>query len=232
MDSGFSNLPDAIIHHIMSFLPIKEASRMSILSKSFNYSWRSFPLMNFDYLLEQRHAESFLDSLIYSLQHRLLRITYPQKLRFCGFPGNELDSTSSNIHRMINFGIENNVGELELESIKGIPFLLKSISTFKCRRYFFSTCFLMMEKRENPAMDRFSNLPGHIIPHIMSFLPTKDSTQMSILSNTFHSSWRSVPVMDFDYSLFRRSCSLFIQPVNFSDMKCDIPELKGDNYKV
>ena len=23
-----------------------------------------------------------------------------------------------------------------------------------------------------------------------------------------------------------------MQPVNFSDIRCDIPELKGDNYKV
>ncbi|XP_022880919.1 uncharacterized protein LOC111398221 [Olea europaea var. sylvestris] len=23
-----------------------------------------------------------------------------------------------------------------------------------------------------------------------------------------------------------------IQPINFSDMKCDVPELKGDNYKA
>lgn len=49
-------------------------------------------------------------------------------------------------------------------------------------------------------VDRISELPEHIIHHIMEFLPkhTADVTRISILSRKFFSYWCSFPVLDFD----------------------------------
>ncbi|GAY59900.1 hypothetical protein CUMW_198030 [Citrus unshiu] len=43
-----SDLPTFIIHHIMSFLPAKEAARASILSKRWEKFHSSFPILDFD----------------------------------------------------------------------------------------------------------------------------------------------------------------------------------------
>ncbi|XP_052178170.1 F-box/LRR-repeat protein At4g14103-like [Diospyros lotus] len=56
------------------------------------------------------------------------------------------------------------------------------------------------------AVDMISSLPDHIIHHIMSFLPTKDATRSSVLSKSWRYLWGSFPILDFDQSLFGRSC--------------------------
>ncbi|EXB38078.1 F-box/LRR-repeat protein [Morus notabilis] len=44
----FSELPDYIIHKILSFLPTIDAVRMSLLSKRWRRMWYSLPALNFD----------------------------------------------------------------------------------------------------------------------------------------------------------------------------------------
>ena len=44
----FSNLPDLIIHHIMSFLPPNDSTRVSFLSKKLGSVCRSYPILDFD----------------------------------------------------------------------------------------------------------------------------------------------------------------------------------------
>ncbi|XP_060673843.1 putative FBD-associated F-box protein At1g55030 [Ziziphus jujuba] len=115
----FSSLPEPIIHHIMSLVPAKDATHMSILSNTFHSSWRSFPIMDFDFQLfirscsldDEIYGESFLDFVVNSLQYHELT-TSLEKLRFCGSPGGyKFDSM---FKRMINFALDNNVRELEL----------------------------------------------------------------------------------------------------------------------
>ena len=43
-----SDLPEFIMHHILSFLPRKEAGKTSLLSKKWNCVWSSFPILDFD----------------------------------------------------------------------------------------------------------------------------------------------------------------------------------------
>lgn len=42
-----SNLPDFILHEILSFLPRKDAAITCVLSKRWNFIWDSFPIFEF-----------------------------------------------------------------------------------------------------------------------------------------------------------------------------------------
>nr|GMD20852.1 F-box protein At5g03100-like isoform X1 [Ipomoea batatas] len=52
----FSKLPDPIIHHIFSFLPIDDVARTSILSKEWHRIWLSYPTVDyhFDFCITKR----------------------------------------------------------------------------------------------------------------------------------------------------------------------------------
>ncbi|KAI5665495.1 hypothetical protein M9H77_15348 [Catharanthus roseus] len=50
-----SELPDSLLHHVLSFFPVKEAARTSILSKRWNYIWATLPYLNL--------GEGFLDDV-------------------------------------------------------------------------------------------------------------------------------------------------------------------------
>ncbi|XVE50305.1 hypothetical protein DITRI_Ditri01bG0151300 [Diplodiscus trichospermus] len=54
-----------------------------------------------------------------------------------------------------------------------------------------------MQPVTEKTMDRISSLPDEILCHILSFVPSIDSIQTSILSKRFRYLWRSVPVLDF-----------------------------------
>ncbi|XP_030969760.1 putative F-box/FBD/LRR-repeat protein At3g59240 [Quercus lobata] len=48
MMDRISDLPELILHHILSFLPRKEVSKTCLLSKEWNCVWASFPILDFD----------------------------------------------------------------------------------------------------------------------------------------------------------------------------------------
>ncbi|CAI0492122.1 unnamed protein product [Linum tenue] len=58
------------------------------------------------------------------------------------------------------------------------------------------------------APDRLSHLPDFIIHHILSFLDTRWAVQTSVLSRSWRSAWKHVPVLNLD-SLWFRKYSIF-----------------------
>ncbi|KAF3448311.1 hypothetical protein FNV43_RR09024 [Rhamnella rubrinervis] len=70
-------------------------------------------------------------------------------------------------------------------------------------------------------VDRISELPEHIIHHIMEFLPieTKDTTRISVVSKKFFSCWCSFPAMDFNF-LPEDLTTLVINRSTESVLKC------------
>jgi hypothetical protein len=110
----FSNLPESIVHQVMSLLPTKSATRMSALSRNFNSAWCSFPIFDFDddsYIAQATDRDpEFLDFVCNSLkrfpsnicmQRFSLRVWLPKG------PDNRIDSS-------IRFAAEHNVSELIL----------------------------------------------------------------------------------------------------------------------
>ncbi|KAK3211276.1 hypothetical protein Dsin_015982 [Dipteronia sinensis] len=58
-----SELPEAILHHIFSFLPFKQVVQTSVLSKQWERTWRTYPVFEFDasvFNLDSR--DRFLDN--------------------------------------------------------------------------------------------------------------------------------------------------------------------------
>ncbi|XP_026438693.1 F-box/LRR-repeat protein At3g58930-like [Papaver somniferum] len=62
----------------------------------------------------------------------------------------------------------------------------------------------MKESRNAPGEDRISMLPGGLIHHILSFNDTKYAVQTSVLSKRWIHIWKSLPVLEFNRSLFSR----------------------------
>lgn len=60
-------------------------------------------------------------------------------------------------------------------------------------------------------MDCLSDLPVHVLLHILSFLPSKLAARTSPLSRSFHRRWETSPVLDLDLSDFEHGiCSDFV----------------------
>ncbi|PRQ38750.1 putative F-box domain, FBD domain, leucine-rich repeat domain, L domain-containing protein [Rosa chinensis] len=49
--------------------------------------------------------------------------------------------------------------------------------------------------------DRISQLPDGILSHILSFLPTRDAVQTTILSKRWNNLWISIPNLDLDHNI-------------------------------
>ncbi|KAF7810344.1 F-box domain, cyclin-like protein [Senna tora] len=79
------NLPLPLIHHIMDCLSPKDSNKFSILSKTFNSSWLTYPVLHFDNVLFPIQDPHAFNAFVHRhFQHRaphILRCL--RKLRFC-----------------------------------------------------------------------------------------------------------------------------------------------------
>ncbi|KAL1560751.1 putative F-box/FBD/LRR-repeat protein [Salvia divinorum] len=57
-EDRISNLPDEILHHVTSFLPIKSAAQTSVLSRRWRDLWYSFPDLDFTTAYSPPHIDS------------------------------------------------------------------------------------------------------------------------------------------------------------------------------
>ncbi|KAJ8435925.1 hypothetical protein Cgig2_013272 [Carnegiea gigantea] len=59
------------------------------------------------------------------------------------------------------------------------------------------------------GVDRISDLPDHILCHILSFLPTKFAVASSILATRWRYLWASIPIVDIDTRQHREIYPIF-----------------------
>ncbi|KAK4417260.1 putative F-box/LRR-repeat protein [Sesamum alatum] len=126
-EDKISSLPEPILHHILSYLPTKDAAKTSALSKTWNSSWKSFPILDFN-------QYSFQESACSRTAHKnLTQLTQD----FCDYVDEVLTSRKGltisiqkfqvvvnfqryrlryhrNLDRWLNYAIENNVEDLVL----------------------------------------------------------------------------------------------------------------------
>ncbi|KAJ0053739.1 hypothetical protein Pint_02167 [Pistacia integerrima] len=111
-----SNLPNPLIHHIMSFLPAKDATRMGILSKKWESLWLTFPIFEFDEAWHhsrgtQTHTQVFLEHMQQSFSRR--DSSHIQKLRIHTTSLLE-DGLDQHITACITSALEGKVQEVHL----------------------------------------------------------------------------------------------------------------------
>ncbi|XP_028808600.1 uncharacterized protein LOC114763158 [Neltuma alba] len=128
------DLPDHVIHQIMHFLPYEEATKFSVLSRSFNSYWLSFPTLNFSYkstLSEDVSYQTFFNIVQKTLQSRgpyikgslhNLSLSYNDKSSIFPSSLRKRGRSDSNSYRqvfdvLLNFAVENNVKEINFDII-------------------------------------------------------------------------------------------------------------------
>ncbi|CAI9088470.1 OLC1v1022804C1 [Oldenlandia corymbosa var. corymbosa] len=119
-----SNLPDGILCHVLSFLPIKTAARTGILSKRWMDLWASVPVLDFD-----SRAESLAGGFI-SFMDRLLTVRGNLSIRKFRLACDKIDpeclnnwmSTMRNVEelnlRFRKFGLSPGINSWLAESLK------------------------------------------------------------------------------------------------------------------
>ncbi|KAF3449493.1 hypothetical protein FNV43_RR10221 [Rhamnella rubrinervis] len=118
MDDRMSQLPQHIVHHIMSFLPPPtDTTRISVLSKYFNSIWRSFPILAFRRSLLYRLTFSeFANSVLKSIAS--YKTSAPSaRLQKFSFESHYscLLALDGRVDYMLNFALQNKVQELKLD---------------------------------------------------------------------------------------------------------------------
>ncbi|CAN0879076.1 Putative F-box/LRR-repeat protein At5g02930 [Linum grandiflorum] len=181
-----SNLPEAVIHHILSFLDTKSAVQTSVLSRQWKSSWKYLAVLEFDgYGMWQHEFERYVNKVL-SLRYHQLNLN---KLIFRYYLL-ELDTKPENslLAKVIRYALSHRTQHLEIHfkylgSISGnrsahlIGFNsdnsdLKTLelSYFRFRNRFRWSGFLVLETldlvgctlsagREHGFIDPFSSLP-------------------------------------------------------------------------
>ncbi|PIN05721.1 hypothetical protein CDL12_21750 [Handroanthus impetiginosus] len=123
-----SMLPEPILHHILSYLPTKDATKTSVLSKTFNSAWKSSPVLDFNQYSFQKYSrknaktqrrsstvQDFCNYVDRTISNRDLVQTGISKFQVVvNFNSRNITSYHKNLDRWLNYAMDNNVQELIL----------------------------------------------------------------------------------------------------------------------
>ncbi|XWS75952.1 hypothetical protein CRYUN_Cryun01aG0135800 [Craigia yunnanensis] len=154
-----SDLPDSLIHHILSSLDTKNAVQTCVLSKRWNHLWTYLPSLNFD-SKSLGDLTSFKKFVLYVLSRR-----EPSNLHTLKFYNRSLDKTF--VGRVICYAVSHSVQEIYMDNAPPPTYeLLSSISLRTlllelCSLYddHFSRCLNL----ENLILDRCNISEGEVI---------------------------------------------------------------------
>lgn len=121
-----SDLPDNVLHHVLSFLPIKDLIRTSFLSRRWRCLWTSVPTLDFDGLVFSPKTKfaNFVDSVLHRRDScRIEKF----RLRFAGYY-----CKNSHVQSWVLAAISHNVTELSISSYALESYLLP-IHIFTCK---------------------------------------------------------------------------------------------------
>ncbi|KAK0602492.1 hypothetical protein LWI29_033978 [Acer saccharum] len=121
-----SELPDFIIHHIMSYLSTLEAAQTCVLSKRWNHLRTSFPILDFDliYFAEEDLATGRKERHFYKNIDKFIQFVDASLLRFCEAKVSmqqftlsmtvfDVEEVASLLDKWIELAVANEVKELD-----------------------------------------------------------------------------------------------------------------------
>ncbi|XP_030506129.2 putative FBD-associated F-box protein At5g22720 [Cannabis sativa] len=117
-----SRLPDAVIHHIMSFLPTEDVVRTCILSKRWKFIWYSVPTLSFVFSdFNSGDVDKFYNYLHKYLKNRKRGVYFFADSVMTSFKLDVIDHYQSSkvdlVDKWLGFAVENKVNEISLAVI-------------------------------------------------------------------------------------------------------------------
>ncbi|KAI9184932.1 hypothetical protein LWI28_002593 [Acer negundo] len=160
-----SELPDYIIHHIMSYLSTQEATQTCVLSKRWNHLQTSFPILDFDLIyFEEKDLTTWrkerktynINEFIRFVDSSLLRLcevkVSVQKFRL-SMSVFDVEGVASLLDKWIELAVAN--------ELKGLDLIVQTTETSNYRMY--SLPGTMVEELDfnvRTNKDRMYTLPG------------------------------------------------------------------------
>lgn len=125
------DLPDCLIHHILSFMETKDAIRTSVLSKWWRYMWTSVPCLNLNSKSFSRLTD-FRRFVMWVLSHR--DSSHIKDLIYCRF-GVDYATDQSLLNKVIEYATSHGVEEIRINlrgKSSGSPPVEIPLSLFAC----------------------------------------------------------------------------------------------------
>ncbi|KAL5789501.1 hypothetical protein ACOSQ2_004389 [Xanthoceras sorbifolium] len=171
-----SNLPDAVIHHILSLMDAKDAVQTCILSKKWKFHWAHIPC----YIFSCSTTSTTTGSVI-------------------GFE----DFVISVLNNRRPFNVSRPRFRI---SAATMPSLVKIFYRYamSCRSEQLDVRNKVQISDKMEGIDRLSSLPDPIIHYILSLTDTKSAVQTCVLSKKWRDHWTNIHSLNFDRSSFGR----------------------------
>ncbi|CAL5361627.1 unnamed protein product [Camellia sinensis] len=134
MHDRIPQLPDSIVHNILSLLPPKDAARTSILSKACHHLYSTSPFLAFevgfknpDYIITPNEYKEKLDLVDKCLQRHLLQNPNMRAFKMSiSFPYTK--SLATCLHKWVTIALARNIDELNLDVTSTTQFYILPMS--------------------------------------------------------------------------------------------------------